>query len=570
MTDSPGSFELLSSRVDELEQRICALEHRERAIAAAVSTQLQPANQAEAEPSSMQAGTFFPTLGRAMLGIAGAYLLRAAAESAAMPKFAISAVATAYAFGWLIWAARDAALPSLTRYVYATTSVLIVVPLLWENTLHFHVFSPIVSAGILAAFATLSTALDLRCTSSRISWITLGAAAFTSAALAFATHQPLPFIFSLLVALLAIEGGRAFGSTQPARPLVALVADVAVWGLIFIYAGPETARTEYPLSPVLPLIAPACMLFLIEGTSVAVTAIAQKKTITLFEAMQSVLAFILAMWSVLVFVPSKSGVIAGTGCLALAFAAYTANYLRLRFLANRRNFQIFGVWAAGLLVTGTVLALPREFAATCLGIGALVAYWIATRRNSQMLRVQGGVYFMAAAVIAELPQYVFHAMAGAVPARADVSVLVVFVCSALVEIAARDSNQSSWRQTLLQLVPLLIATCTMCAALVQGSVFILGRGIPVGAHHLAFLRTLVLSGLSLCMALSGSRPSHALMKHLSYGALAFLAAKLLFEDLRHGHMEFVAASIFVFALTLIAVPRLIRTGRGIQGPNLAK
>jgi predicted tellurium resistance membrane protein TerC len=60
------------------------------------------------------------------------------------------------------------------------------------------------------------------------------------------------------------------------------------------------------------------------------------------------------------------------------------------------------------------------------------------------------------------------------------------------------------------------------------------------------------------------------MRYLAYGALAFLAAKLLFEDLRHGHMEFIAASIFVFAITLIAVPRLVRMGKGIHGPNLAK
>jgi hypothetical protein len=436
----------------------------------------------------------------------------------------------------------------------------------WENTLHFHVFSPIVSAGILAAFATLSTALDLRSTSSRISWITVGAAAFTSATLAFATHDPLPFVFSLLVALLAIDCGKAFGSTQPARPLVGLLADVAVWGLIFIYAGPEIARTEYPLIPVLPLIASACMLFLIEGTSVAATAIAQKKTITLFEAMQSVLAFVLAMWSVLVFAPSKGGMIAGAACLGISAAVY----LRLRCLADQRNSHIFEIWAAGLLVTGTMLALPREFAAICLAIGALVAYWMATRLGSQMLKVQGAVYFMTAAFIAELPQYVFRAMAGTVPARADISVFVVLVCSALVEFAARDTNQASWRQTILQFVPLLLASFTVCAVLVQGIVFLSGQGVPISAHHLAFIRTLVISGISLYIAFAGSRPSHALMKHLAYGALAFLAAKLLFEDLRHGHMEFVAASIFVFALTLIAVPRLIRTGKGMRGPNLAK
>jgi hypothetical protein len=570
MNDSSGSFELLSSRVDELEHRICALEHPKIAAAATLPIQPQPSNQAEAETSSMQSGTFFPTLGRAMLGIAGAYLLRAVAEGGAMPKLAISTVATAYAFGWLVWAGRDRCLRSLPRLLYASTSALILVPLLWENTLHFHVFSSIVSAGILAAFATMSTALDLRSPAFDFSWITLGAAAFTSATLGFATHDPVPFIFGMLVALLAIDCGRVFGFTQPPRALVAFVADFSVWGLIFIYAGPETMRAEYRVVPVLALIAPGCMLFLIEGTSIAVTAIARKENITTFEAIQAVLAFLLAMWSVLVFAPSRGRVIAGTMCLGLSVAVYAANYLRLRPHADRRNFHILGIWAAGLLVTGAMLALPRESAIVGLAAGALAAYWIAARLNSPMLEVQGALYFLAAALIAALPQYVFGALAGTVPTRATIPILIVLLCSALVEIVARDSTQSNWRRTILHIIPLLLATGTLCSVVVHGIVYVSGGGTPVIAHHLAFIRTLVVSGVSLCMALAGSRPRHAAMKYLAYGALAFLAAKLLFEDLRHGHMEFVAASIFIFAITLIAVPRLIRAGEGMHGTNLAK
>jgi hypothetical protein len=50
------------------------------------------------------------------------------------------------------------------------------------------------------------------------------------------------------------------------------------------------------------------------------------------------------------------------------------------------------------------------------------------------------------------------------------------------------------------------------------------------------------------------------MTRIAYAALAFVAAKLLFEDLRHGRMEFIAASIFLFAVTLLGVPRLARMG----------
>jgi hypothetical protein len=48
------------------------------------------------------------------------------------------------------------------------------------------------------------------------------------------------------------------------------------------------------------------------------------------------------------------------------------------------------------------------------------------------------------------------------------------------------------------------------------------------------------------------------MTRSPYAAIAFVAVKLLLEDLRHGHLEFFAASLGLVAVTLIAVPRLAR------------
>jgi hypothetical protein len=65
------------------------------------------------------------------------------------------------------------------------------------------------------------------------------------------------------------------------------------------------------------------------------------------------------------------------------------------------------------------------------------------------------------------------------------------------------------------------------------------------------------------LAFAGSRWHRPEMRRIAYAALGFLAIKLLFEDLRHGHLEFIAASIFLFALALIGVPRLARVRRTI-------
>jgi hypothetical protein len=46
------------------------------------------------------------------------------------------------------------------------------------------------------------------------------------------------------------------------------------------------------------------------------------------------------------------------------------------------------------------------------------------------------------------------------------------------------------------------------------------------------------------------------LTRIGYAALMLVAVKLMVEDLRLGHLEFTAASIFLFAITLIAVPRM--------------
>ena len=85
------------------------------------------------------AGGIFSVLGRAMLGMAGAYLLRAVAEASLLPRPAVAAIAIVYAILWLVWAARVPAGAWFASITYACTSALILAPMLWELTLRFKV-----------------------------------------------------------------------------------------------------------------------------------------------------------------------------------------------------------------------------------------------------------------------------------------------------------------------------------------------------------------------------------------------------------------------------------------------
>jgi hypothetical protein len=99
---------------------------------------------------------------------------------------------------------------------------------------------------------------------------------------------------------------------------------------------------------------------------------------------------------------------------------------------------------------------------------------------------------------------------------------------------------------------------------VQGFLALAALAVNLEVHHIAFIRTLTLCAVSGAFAFGGAHWGRLEMKRVAYTILAFVAAKLLFEDLRHGRMEFIAGSIFLFALTLIAVPRLLRTRKNTQ------
>ena len=122
MKDSPGALELLSERVDELERRVRALEHPAEVAIGAPRAEPRPV-EILGQDSLLETGSIFAVVGRALLGIAGAYVLRAIAEAGVLPKLPVSIGAAVYAFGWLVWSAR--AESRLARMVYAATSALI-------------------------------------------------------------------------------------------------------------------------------------------------------------------------------------------------------------------------------------------------------------------------------------------------------------------------------------------------------------------------------------------------------------------------------------------------------------
>ncbi len=557
----PDVLERLAERVETLERRVSALEAFERPAAAAPEAVAPAAPLAGGGFSLARAGGVFSLLGKAMLGIAGAYLLRAVAESSSLPRLLIAAVAIVYALLWLVAAARVPAEEWFSSIIYAGTSALILAPMLWELTLSFKVLPTQATAGILGAFVLAATALAWKEDRAPVFWVANGTAAATALVLAAATHQLAPFIAALLWMALLSEYAAGRSHQRSVRSVTALAADAAIWALIFIYSNPESARMDYPALGTLGLILPGCLLLLIYGASAVYRAILHGHKITLFETGQAMIAFLLAASSMLDFEPRLGAMAVGLVCLFFSAVCYAAAFVLFNKAEESRDFHVFAAWAASLLLAGGLLSLSPFWLAAGMGLAAIAATILSARMGGLTLGFHGLLYLITAAVASGLPEYAFHSLAGTPPTLLGAGAGLIAFCALICSAVSRPEPEDGWKQQFVRMAMAILAVFALAALLINGLLLLTAHGSAPDAPHLAFIRALVLCALALALAYGGPHWRRIELTRLAYAVLGLIAAKLLFEDLRHGNLKFIAASIFLFAIALITVPVLARMGQ---------
>jgi hypothetical protein len=561
MDDLLEAFARLSERLEHLESRVSALERFPKAANSRPSPATAGASATPAtEPIALaQDGGVFPVVGKAMLGIAGAYLLRAVAESGALPQWVIVALALAYAGMWLLWAARVPASIPFASAAYAVTSALILAPMLWELTLRFKVLPASATAGVLIVFVAGASALAWKRNLAPVVWIANIAAVFTALALMIATHDLAPFIAALLLMGVASEFAADRNRWLRLRFLVAPAADLAVWILIYIDSLPESARVDYvPLRSAVLLALPSA-LFLIYGASVTFRTTWLRQRITIFEIAQTVITFLLAAFSWFWFEPADR-VGLGIFCLFFSAAGYAVAFVRFDRLRERRNYWVYSTWSALLLLAGSFLCLQPLLLALLLSVAAIAATVVGVRTGRLTLQFHGLLYLAAAAFASGLLDYAVRALAGTFPSAPGWMVWLVAASVLLCYAVGGRFPGELWKQRLLRLLSAILAVSAAATLLVSALVWLAAVGMTPGASYVAVIRTLITCALALTLAFGGSRWQRIELVWTAYGTLALVTAKLLFEDLPHGHSGSIAVSIFLYAVALIIVPRMARLG----------
>jgi len=561
MDDLLDALARLSDRLEIIERRVSALEC---SSATAHSRPSPVAAPVRGTPVAEEADLphtegVFPVVGKAMLGIAGAYLLRAVAESGALPQWVIVALALAYAGMWLLWAARVPTSIPFTSTAYALTSSMILIPMLWELTLRFKILPASATAGILSVFAIGAGILAWKRNLTPLIWVASVTAVCTALALMIATHDLPPFIAALLIMALASEFAVDRNRWLRLRFLVAPAADLAVWILLYIYSLPAHFRADYPEVQSAVLLALPWALFLIYGVSVTVRTAWLRHRITIFEIVQTVAAFLLAAFSLFWYEPAlRTGL--GVFCLLFSAACYAAAFIRFDPLPEQRNYYVYSTWSAFLLLAGSFLCLPPLLLVLLLSVVAILATVVGVRKNRLTPEFHGLLYLAAAAFASGLLDYAASALAGTFPAAPGWIVwlvaAVVLLCYA---IGGRFPGEL-WNHRLLRLLSAILAASAAATLLVSALVWLAAVAMTPGVAHVAVIRTLITCALALTLAFAGSRWQRIELVWTAYGTLALVTAKLLFEDLPHGHSGSIAISFFLYAIALIIVPRIARLG----------
>ncbi len=451
----PGTGDLseLIRQVQDLQRRVLNLEEH------LASTDAAPEVPVLAPPLPAWFGlppNTVPVLGRMLVAIAGAYVLRALTDWGVLPAAIGVAIGLIYGLIWLWVAARSPVEAKFASALSCSTSVLIIAPLVWEATGRLKVMSSAESSGVLAVFALVALALRSR-TQHRIIGTIAGVSSIVMAVALMLAHDDIvPFTTALLVIAAAMEFA-AWRNLQPgARAFAALAADFSVLLFSYLMSRPRgMPETWIPASPHAVLIVQLALALIYIGTAVS-QAVVRRRTLAFAEMAQTAAALFFGIGGAVWVFKEQRAVMLGLGIATLAagIAFYATSFLLFE-RDNKRNFRALASFGLFLVLVGILVPFSRS-ESWILACASAVA-WCSVARAFLLptLGLHGAVYLLLGSAVAgatsqPLP-VLFGIGAGPVEWLASVGVLLAAAVSWVAITGISPVAPAHWRNQITSL-----------------------------------------------------------------------------------------------------------------------
>jgi hypothetical protein len=569
-----AQMEQLTDRVAASERRVAALEARALVAPAAPALGAPTSGESDAEvelggPRRSDLATIVAAVGRTLVILAGAYLLRALTDSGVLAAGPGALLGLAFALGWIVMADRAGAHGrTLHATFHGAAFVLIALPLLFEATTRFHFLDPATAAASLAGCAAVALAVAARRHLLGVAWVATLGALGTAVALMLFTAELGPFaLFLVLLGVATLWFGYVLDWTLLRWP-VALVADLT----ILILSG-RSVTAGVSDAPGMALTVQILLLVAYLGSFATRTLFLNRNVIP-FEVAQSVAGIVVGLGGA-AYVTRTAGtgtLPLGLATLALAGGCYG---VAVAFVERRqgRHRNFFFYTSAGLVfaLVGSALVLPTPAAALVYAALGLATAWAGRLSERVTFHAHGAVYLVAAVAVSGLFAHVLYGLGvPAAPAHAASAAMLGVLGLCVVSIWALAPAATEGPPPPAARVPRLIVLVLGLGGLLGVAIAwltpMLGGGATMAPHPslVATLRTALLVVGVLVLAWVGGARGFVEGAWLVYPLLILTGLKFLLEDFRAGRPATLFVSFALYGLALIAGPWLCRRRSGTE------
>jgi hypothetical protein len=554
----------MRDRVAELESSVAALSSEISALrvrVASLEAGAPPAREAVLAAAAMpdvdaeRVEHWLTLLGRTLVILGGAYLLRALTSAQVVPYAAGVGAGLLYGAPWLLLASRSGGRGRLLdAFCYGLSTALIGYPLVWEATTRFAVFTPAQSALLLGALTAAAFVLSFVWRLHSLAAIVTCGALASAGGLAVATGEWLPYT------VLALGVGIATLWLGYLRDWVLLRWPAALTVDLFVVVLTGRATGQFWTVLMVQLLVIGAYL-----GSFAARTLRKERLVIPFEVAQSIGILAIVLPCLFAFVASRpAGVFTAAAIVfAAGVAIYAVSFRMIERDAPLPNLFFYSLLALTLTAAGAVIAMPA--AAPALLAAAGLAAALAARRRVPVVLWTQSVLLAACGMVAS---GLLASATAALGARSAFWIaprwpaLLVLACAAgslLIAPQRRGALVHGIAAARLALTVLVL--WAGAGVLVQALATALQPLPGWGPGWLATLRTVVAVAATLGAAYASRRDAWREAGWLTYPLLVLLGVKLLTSDVPSGRPLTLFLALAAYGVALIAAPRARRAPR---------
>jgi hypothetical protein len=556
----------MTEALRRMEQRVAALEQGGLTPSAARRRARQAQAAHDATVSSIEsdvadAGKSLSLVGRTLLVLAGAFVLRALTDSGTLPAAIGVAAGLVYAGSWVVAADRAGAAGRRASAVFhLVAAIAIGFPLLFEAATRFRLLSPLVASAMLAAFTGPALAVAARRRHEVLAWvIALGGIGTATGLMLSAGRMAPPVAYLILLGIATLWLGYV-QDWHGLRWPVALVADVAVLVLALRAVHPSAVD-----GPATAMALEAALMALYLGSFATRTLLLDREVVS-FEVVQTAAVLLVGLGGA-AFVASSAGrgeAALGVVSVAFGLAAYAVAFafVERRHRERHANFYFYASVALVFVLAGTAFALQGwTLPSIAWAAFAVVSAALARAYGRRTLAVHAVAYAIAGAFASGLLAHAAEALVGAPGAWGALPPSSLVVVAAIAATAWVTASAAPAHP--IERVPRVVLVAALAAAVAGIAVGIAAPAVAgspgaASAGAVATVRTVVLATGALLLAALGRLDGWAEARWLVYPVLGAVGVKILVEDLPRSRPATLFLAFALYGVALILVPRLRR------------